>query len=294
MQNLLITGASGMLGATLAKSLKPEFNVYGTGNSDFKTNLFNYKKFDLLNNNYDDIIVWSKPNIIIHCGAITDGDYCEKNSISAFNVNGFSLNKILNSTDKSVKIIYISTDAVFPSSLHLANELDYVSPENIYGKSKELGEFFLNSSTNRCFTIIRTTIVGLNINKLRKGFVEWIINSAQGKKELGLFNDVLFTPISIWDLKNEIKFLIKSNNINSETLHIGGELCTKYDFGKKILEALNLSTSKLKKSSILDFNNRSRRSLDQSLSSTFYEGKYNRKLPSLSQTITILKKKYNE
>ena len=32
---------------------------------------------------------------------------------------------------------------MFPSSLNLAKESDCVFPENVYGKSKELGEFFL-------------------------------------------------------------------------------------------------------------------------------------------------------
>ena len=65
---------------------------------------------------------------------------------------------------------------------------------------------FLNSSHGRSFTIIRTTIVGLNLNKENTGFVEWIINSGKNNG-LGLFNDVLFTP-RIWDLADEIKFLI--------------------------------------------------------------------------------------
>jgi dTDP-4-dehydrorhamnose reductase len=292
MKNILITGGSGMFGATLAHTFKDEFNVYSTGNSYFNEQPENYVKFNLSSNSYDELINWSKPDVIIHCGALTNGNYCEENSNDAFNINGISVQKFLKATNNSVKIIYISTDAVFPSYIHLANEEHCVSPENVYGKSKELGEFFLKTSINRSYTIIRTTIFGLNLNTNKTGFAEWIINTAKDRKELGLFTDVLFTPISIWDLANEIEFLIKTDNINSEFLHIAGELCTKFEFGYKLLDKLNISTKTLSKSLISSFKDRAKRSNDQSLDSSHYIKKYQRKLVNLDQTILKLKEHY--
>lgn len=294
MKNILITGASGMLGASLVNDLKNQFNIYATGNSFFKEQHNQFMKFDLKSDCYLELIEWANPDIIIHCGALTNGNFCEKNPNDAFNINGISVQKFLKATSNNVKIIYISSDAVFPSSLHLAKETDCVFPENIYGKSKELGEFFLNIFENRSYTIIRTTIVGLNLNKQKSGFAEWIINTAKENKEIGLFSDVLFTPISIWALAEEIKFLIKSNNINSETLHIGGELCTKYQFGKRLLESLSITTEKLVESSILSFGDRAKRCTDQSMDSEMYQQKYKRKLPSLIQTVNMIKKHYYE
>jgi dTDP-4-dehydrorhamnose reductase len=288
---ILVTGASGMLGSTLAVELSRNHKVFGTGNSDI-TLPIDYRVFDLSNESYKEMIDWSKPELIIHCAAITNGNYCQENSLKAIDVNGVSVHKILNATNTTTKIIYISTDAVFPSSLHMAKEVDSVFPENIYGKSKELGEFFLNSSQDRQYTIIRTTIVGLNIKKNRIGFVEWVINTAKENEELGLFTDVLFTPISIWDLVDEIIFLINTDNINSETIHIGGELCTKFDFGSKLLKTLNISTKNLSKRLISSFEGRAKRSNDQSLDSDFYQKKYKRDSISLNQTILKIKENY--
>ena len=274
MLNVLITGASGMFGATLVKEYKNYFNVYATGNSNFREQYCNYKTFDLKSESYSELIEWSDPDIIIHCGALTNANYCEENPDEAFNINGMSVQKLLKATNNKVKIIYISTDAVFPSAIHMANEKHCVSPENVYGKSKELGEFFLKTSINRSYTIIRTTIVGLNINKERKGFVEWIIESAKNDKKFGLFTDVSFNPISIWDLATEIKFLISNNNIKSETLHIAGELCSKYEFGHKLLQTFNIQPKWSYKSLISSFEDRAKRSSDQSLDSTLYQKKY--------------------
>ena len=292
MKNILITGASGMLGASLVNDLKNQFNVYATGNSYFKEQHTQYMKFDLKSDCYQKLVEWANPDIIIHSGAITNGNFCEENPNDAFDINGVSVKKLLKATNNDVKIIYISTDAVFPSSLHLANELDCVFPENVYGKSKELGEFFLKTSVDRSYTIIRTTIFGLNLNTNKIGFAEWIINTAKDHKELGLFTDVLFTPISIWDLSNEINFLIKTDNINSESLHIAGELCTKFDFGYRLLNALNISTKTLSKSLISSFKDRAKRSNDQSLDSNYYIEKYQRASITLEQTILKFKEHY--
>src|ERR1035437_10225490 len=170
-KNVLITGASGMLGACLVKEFSNKFEVYATGSSDFEGNSCkNYLPFDLKEDSYKLLIEWANPDIIIHCAALTNGNYCNDHPEDALKVNGISVKKLIESTHEKVKLIYISTDAVFPSKIHLASEENTVFPENIYGKSKELGEFFLLNS-ERDFTIIRTTIVGLNLNPGKRGFV---------------------------------------------------------------------------------------------------------------------------
>lgn len=294
-KRILITGASGMLGMTLAKYLGQNHTVFATGNSTNLEQYFeNYLSFNLENDNYRELINWGNPDIIIHCGALTNGNYCKENPKEAFNINGVSMQKFLNATTNSVKIIYISTDAVFPSELHLAKETDCVKPENVYGKSKELGEFFLLNS-NRKYTIIRTTIVGLNYNKQKQGFVEWIVNSAKEGEKISLFDDVIFTPISIWSLSKEIGYIIKNDCINSEILHIAGnENCTKYEFGMSLLRSLQLDVKKIIRGSILNFEDRAKRCTDQTLDTSNYQEKYNRKLPTLVETINEIKNKYNE
>ena len=291
---ILITGASGMLGATMVKMLSKKFTVFGTGNSEYAPIDCEYKLFDLLNDNYDELIYWSNPDLIIHSGALTNVNYCRENPLEAFNVNGLSVKKLIDASNDSVKIIYISTDAVFPSERHMAKEVDPVFPESIYGKSKELGEFFLLSS-NRSYTIIRTTIVGFNENNKKSGFLEWIINSAINKVQISLFEDVVFNPISIWDLTDEITYLIENDKISSEILHIAGNsFCTKHEFGIAALKEIGLSDAYIKKGSLLDFPDSAKRSLDQSLNSSFYQQKYERVLPKLKQTVNTIKKNYNE
>ena len=249
------------------------------------------KKFNLFNQSYKELIDWSRPNLIIHCAANTNVNYCEENPREAFEINGFSVYKFLKATKSSVKFLYISTDAVFPSSLSSANEKDFTKPENIYGKSKELGEFFLLNS-NRNYLILRTTIVGINNYNDKKYFVEWIIDSVKSKKTITLFDDVIFTPISIWDFISEIKYIIHKNSYESKILHVGGvEKITKYEFAKSLIQELSLDIIYIKKGSIYELKNRAMRSSDQTLDCSLYEKKFQRKLPNIKSTIQIIKNK---
>ncbi|SDS43155.1 SDR family oxidoreductase [Winogradskyella sediminis] len=289
---VLITGASGMLGATLANMLKEEHEVFGTGNSNFDEQPKNYKVLDLNAESYKDVMEWSNPNVIILSGALTNGNYCNDNPEEAFSINGISVKKFAEVTNKNVKFIYISTDAVFPSKLHLAKESDCVSPENVYGKSKELGEFFTKFSDKQ-FCIIRTTIVGLNLNSKKRGFVEWIINASKTSEDIFLFDDVVFNPISIWELADEIKHIISLENFPNEVLHISGtEIVTKYKFGMELLKALKLETETVNRGLISSFKDRAKRCNDQTLSCVYYQDKYKRKLPKLADTIQTINQYY--
>lgn len=277
-----------MLGSSLAVELSRKHKVFGTGNSEMSLPV-DYKVFDLSKESYKELIDWSQPELIIHCAALTNGSYCQNNPLEAFNVNGCATKKLMDASSEDVKIIYVSTDAVFSSSLHMAKEIDSPFPENVYGKSKELGEFFLLNS-NRDYLILRTTIVGLNAYRDKKGFVEWILNSVKAGEIINLFDDVLFTPISIWDFILEIGFLIDQDLYESKVLHLaGGEVNTKYEFGKSLVEELSLDTTYIKKGYISKFTDRAKRSNDQSLDCTLYQEKFNRKLPKLKDTIKTIK-----
>ena len=88
---LLITGASGMLGATLVQKFSNKFDVFATSRKNFKGNpAKNFLEFDLIENSYSKLIEWSKPNVIIHCAAITDLDYSELNKNTVYAINSES------------------------------------------------------------------------------------------------------------------------------------------------------------------------------------------------------------
>jgi len=286
MKRVLVTGASGMLGATLVKLWAKKYNIFATDRNNFPGNTVkNYKIFNLKSENYEELTKWAKPDIIIHCAAITDVDYCEENPEETMIINGESVRKLIDSAPNA-KLIFISTDAVFPCQTHLATENLPTGSENIYGKSKEYGESFIkNSLKNSC--IVRTTIVGKNINTYKQGFVEWIINSIKRGTHITLFNDVFFTPISIWHLAGELEWIM--NNDVPKILHVSGaETTTKYEFGYRLCYEMRLDASLIKVGSVDDVQFRAKRAKDQTLDSSYYISISKHKLPNFEDNIETL------
>jgi len=289
---VLTTGAAGMLGATLVERWHKKFNLYASDKSNFTGNRAKeFMAFDLLSKSYDKLMDWAKPDIIIHCAAITNVDYCEEHPEKAQAVNAESVKKFLQS-GRQFKLVFISSDSVFPDGKHLATEEDKTSPKNIYGKSKVSGEkFILNAGEPHL--ILRTTIVGTNINPRAKGFVEWMLNAVKDGNVITLFDDVLFTPITIWHLADELEWIIK--NKISGLIHVAGsEPISKYEFGIRICRRLGLDTDLIQKASIDNIKFRAKRSKDQTLDSSYYQSMSNRVMPPVENTIEYIVQNFEE
>jgi len=190
---ILVTGASGMLGATLVRLYQKNMDVYATGPGEFPNNpARKYLKFDLSEKTYDVLLKWSEPEAIIHCAAMTNVNVCEQNPEKALAVNGDSVKRFLDA-GTGARLIYVSSDAVFPDNVKMKKENSPVTPANVYGKSKALGEQHLMAAGgSHC--AIRTTLVGRNINPSKQGFVEWMLASAHKRAQIPLFHDAVFTP----------------------------------------------------------------------------------------------------
>ena len=289
---ILITGASGMLGATLVDKWQSRFELFATDKNNFAENQAkNFLEFDLLSKSYNTLMDWAKPEVIIHCAAITNVNYCEEFPQQAMAVNAESVEKFIQA-DSKARMIFISSDSVFPDGLNLASEKDPASPINVYGSSKVVGEKSI-CDVGVPHVAVRTTIVGKNINPSYQGFLEWIVNSIRSGKKLTLFDDALFTPISIWHLTDELEWIFKNDIFG--IIHIAGkEQISKYEFGKKICEKLILNTSLIHKGSIDDFNFKAKRSKDQTLDSGCYENLSGRSLPSTNETVDMIVKHFKE
>ena len=109
-----------------------------------------------------------------------------------------------------------------------------------------------------------------------------------------MFDDVLFTPISIWHLIDELVFLIE-NKIENGVYHIvSNEPVSKYKFGLELLKSLQMPKKNISKGKISDFEYRAGRSVDQTLDSLLYSNITSRKLPNFVDTISSIRINYEK
>ncbi|MGC8894213.1 MAG: dTDP-4-dehydrorhamnose reductase [candidate division WOR-3 bacterium] len=126
---ILLTGASGCLGRLLV---------------DLLDGVWAPSKQDLDLSRPDDLcrtICMKRPRTIIHAGAWTDVDGCEREPERAFVINWMATRAIASAAIKcEATLIYISTDYVFDGARPIYSEHDDPNPLNTYGKTKLWGE----------------------------------------------------------------------------------------------------------------------------------------------------------
>jgi len=276
---VLVTGASGMLGSAIVKRWAERHDVYATGGHALSAP-WRYRAFDLAQPDHAPLIAWAQPELIVHCAAWTAVDACERDPERALDINGRSVERLL-AAAPDARMIYISTDAVFGDRTAPLVETDAPGPINAYGRSKLVGESFVGERG----VIVRTTVVGWNIDPHKQSFIEWIVRSLEKSERITLFTDTLFNPMAATLFADELEHLVTARGC----WHIGGhDAQSKYDFGVALCDQLHLDRGLIAEGRIADARFAARRSADQRLSVASYERAFGRRLPTCAETIAAL------
>ncbi|MBD2627251.1 SDR family oxidoreductase [Trichormus variabilis] len=246
MQKLLITGVSGFLGWHLCQLAKQEWEVYGTYHTHFleipdikivKVDLTNFQELKGIFNAI-------KPDAVIHTAAQSQPNYCQLHPQESYTINVTTSCHIAGlCADNSLPLAFTSTDLVFDGLKAPYREIDQVSPVNIYGEQKvqsEVGILKLYPQAAIC----RMPLMFGKETPTAKSFIQQFIQILQDGKELSLFIDEFRTPVSANTAATGI--LLALEKVNG-IIHLGGkERISRYDFGKILVEVLQLPSDKLK------------------------------------------------
>ncbi len=251
---VFITGGSGLLGSNIAKLASNNFEVYAFYNknkvSESGVNFFQLdltKKEDVFS-----AVNKINPQLIIHCAALTDVDYCEKNPHEAWQYNVLASEYVAEAKKKTgAYLIHISTDNIFDGKKGNYKETDKPNPINVYGKTKlEAEQSVLAICDDAC--VVRTNIYGWNkINKF--SLTEWMIDKLSRKQDLPALSDVYFSPLLVNHLTNFLMLLwkIKYTGI----IHVAGkQSCSKLNFAYKIADIFGFDKNLIKPINLNDLN----------------------------------------
>lgn len=130
--SILITGAKGMLGRTLARRLAAH-----------RLCLTDLPEVDITRiSMLERAVKEFQPQVILHCAAMTAVDTCETQADLAYQVNALgSANVAVCAHRAGARLIAISTDYVFDGKLDRPyHEWDVPNPATVYGRTKLAGE----------------------------------------------------------------------------------------------------------------------------------------------------------
>ena len=221
---ILITGGKGFVGKNLEEKLKEKFNVFALGKDEF-----NVEEKEKVINKINEI----KPDITIHCAALSNVDRCEVEREKAYRINSIGTQNVaIACREIKSKMIYISTDFVFDGKKETPySEIDIPSPINHYGKTKLLGEYYVSHILNN-FIIVRTSRI---FGKWGKNFASRFPLLLKEREEFYLTTDIVNCPTFVKDLVKAIEFLIKNDFLGIINVCNKGS-CSWFEFGKKVIE----------------------------------------------------------
>ncbi len=232
-KKVLILGGTGMLGHLLLRYLSAysEYDVHTTARSlagiakHFPEDLLARFCPDSVDVNYFDSVIRAlasvQPDIVINCIGVIKQLPLADNPLAAITINALLPHRIsLISQAAGARLIHISTDCVFNGKKGMYTEDDASNAEDMYGRTKFLGEV----TYPHCVTL-RTSIIG---HELKGGFglIEWFL--AQTQKVRG-FRKAIYSGFPTIELARIIREYVLPNPELSGVCHISSESISKYD-----------------------------------------------------------------
>ena len=224
MSNLriLILGANGMLGKMVSLyfgSLKNYSLVFSSrSDSTFLNENFHdsIELYDVLNDNFYDFASKVKPDVIINCIGRIKPTIDESDPISVsetININSFLPLEIQKyASDNNARYFQIGTDCVFSGKDGNYNEKNYLDAEDLYGKSKIVGEI---EGINK--SLIRSSIIGPEEGK---GFslMNWFLKNTQ--QEVSGYKNHLWNGVTTLNFAKVVEGFILNSEFNFKTQHL--------------------------------------------------------------------------
>jgi len=224
---VLVTGANGQLAKTIAELFTKNENAI-----DFT--FVSKSKLDITNKESVRAL-FNKDNYAycVNCAAYTNVEQAEQTPEIAFKVNAEGVKYIAEACrDSNMILVQISTDYVFDGKKRTPYTIDDIpNPINEYGKSKHLGERYIQE-TLKDFFIIRTSWL---YSLYGHNFLKTIIGKITENENLKITTSQTGTPTSCIELSKFIYFLIKSEQNNYGVYHFSATgKATWYDFAREI------------------------------------------------------------
>ena len=133
-KKMLVTGASGFLGSRVAQYYKDKYEILAPSHREM-----DIANEDSVKRYFDE----NKPEIVIHCAAISDVGRCEREPELSWQMNVIGTENIVRAAKElSAKCICCSSDQVYVGSMETEahREDEAIEPTNVYGKEKAYAE----------------------------------------------------------------------------------------------------------------------------------------------------------
>jgi dTDP-4-dehydrorhamnose reductase len=227
---ILILGGDGMLGHQLLKSLSSKHDVRVTLRQKFSA----YKEFRLFSaeNAYDgaemnsmdrlvDVLGGFHPEAVVNAVGIVKQRSTAKESIPSLEINSLFPHRLAALCKATgIRVVHMSTDCIFSGKKGNYKETDPSDAEDLYGRTKYLGEVY----DSHCVTL-RTSIIGKELSR-KQGLLEWFLSQ---KASVQGFKNAVFSGFTTLEMGRIIDNILVNHPGKGGLYHVSSDPISKLD-----------------------------------------------------------------
>ncbi len=188
---ILVTGAEGRLGSTLAAVLGARHRVAARGRG----------ALDLTRPAEVAAAVRSvTPDVVVNCAACNDVDGAEDDPVAAFEVNAFAVRTLARAArDAGAVLVHYGTDFVFDGRAAAPyTEEDAPNPQSVYAMSKLVGEWFARDA--QAYVLRVASLFGGGRPGVRASSLDRMADAILAGREVHAFADRTVSPSYVPDV----------------------------------------------------------------------------------------------
>lgn len=244
MTRILVLGAAGMLGNAAYRlfATSPSFEVVGTIRGQAPAGLEESGTARLLpgvNATDQDSLVRAigetRPDVVINCIGVVKQLSAAKDSLVSITLNSLLPHRLAELCAAArARLVHVSTDCVFDGRKGDYKETDPSNAEDLYGKSKYLGEVdYPNAIT------LRTSIIGHELNSAHS-LVDWFL-SQSGPTVKG-YRQAIYTGLPTVELARVIRDIVIPRPEMRGLWHVAADKINKFELLKLVAQEYGKST----------------------------------------------------
>jgi dTDP-4-dehydrorhamnose reductase len=243
---VLVLGTTGLIGSSVFKSLSQKYETWGTVRSSSANTFFSdtlqqrlIVGIDALNENtliklMEDV----KPDVVVNCIGLTKHLKGADDPMISIPINSLLPHRLARLCGiNGSRLIHVSTDCVYSGKKGGYIEQDPSDSEDIYGKSKFLGEVLYPHAIT-----LRTSTIGHELST-KHGLLNWFLSQSEQCKG---FSRAIFSGLPTVEFARVIRDVVIPRGELNGLYHVAGHHISKYELLKMIAVEYNKSIDILK------------------------------------------------
>ena len=237
-----VTGANGLIGSEAVALLADHHEVLALGRGPSRLGPLAHRWADTNlgdGRSVEEALSAFQPEAVLHAGALTDVDGCERDPALAWSVNVGGTEQVARACRAGTRLVAISTDYVFDGVGGPYGEEDVANPQGVYARTKRVAEEAALLLVRDC-AVARTAVVYSGRPGAKPTFATQIVDKLSRGAPVHAFFDQLVSPTLARNAAEmALSLLLESGHRG--LLHISGAtVVSRVEFAERLARRFGL------------------------------------------------------